>query len=131
MCLELFAVPATPNKVSPQRLAELSGLHVVKANRPVKGALHFSRDGGCSCSLMADNADWNKPTWSLQPQVLPGIAAALEVLATEADGFSLRATWIGDVPQTTALHKLKEVLDDVRNNRVKNRHVYLVGKAEA
>ncbi|HSP13126.1 MAG TPA: hypothetical protein VLV78_00055 [Thermoanaerobaculia bacterium] len=103
----------------------------MKANRPIKGALHFSRDGGCSCSLMADGADWTEPTWALEPEVLPGIAAALEVLAAEADGFSLRATWIGEVPETTRHHKLRQVLEDVRHNRVRNRHVYLVGKSEA
>ena len=61
MCLQVYAVPTIANRVSAERLSRVSGLRVKKVSRPVKGAFWFSRDGGCSCSLMADNADWGGP----------------------------------------------------------------------
>jgi len=86
MCLQLFAVPAIEGRVSPDRLSRVSGLRIAKRNQPLKGALHFSRDGGCSCSMMADNADWNAPEWALEPETLEGLASALQVLDNEAGG---------------------------------------------
>ena len=61
MCLELYAVPATEGHVGAERLERVSGLRVRKYHRPDTGAFHFSRDGGCSCSLMTDDADWKSP----------------------------------------------------------------------
>ena len=128
MCLQLFAVPANPQRVSAKRLSEVSGLNVVKRNQPVRNALHFSVDGGCSCSLMSDGADWNAPTWALDPAVLEGIGKALRLLADEAGGFRFQATWIGEDLESQDHVKLKEVVDDVANNRVRNKHAYFVGK---
>jgi hypothetical protein len=91
--------------------------------------MHFSRNGGCSCSMMADSADWHAPVWALEPETLEGLACALRLLAEEADGFSLQAIWIGDVPESTSTVSLSELLNDVRGNRIKNKHVYLVGRA--
>ena len=129
MCLQVFAVPATENRVRAERLARVSGLHVVKRHTPLKGAFHFSRDGGCSCSMMTDAADWNAPQWDLEPATLEGLASALTLLADEADGFRFQALWIGDTPASESRIFLRELLAEIRNNRVKNKHVYLVGKA--
>ncbi len=124
MCLELYAVPALQNKVSAERLARISGLWVKKVRKPIKGAFLFSREGGCSCSLMAEDADWNDPIWALEPEVLPGLSAALELLGREAGGFTFRALWIGDDAESESRIPLSEMLDDVRNNRIKNKHTY-------
>ena len=131
MCLELFIVPARAGRVSPERLSEVSGLRVAKRNHPTKNALHFSVDGGCSCSLMTDNADWNAPTWDLDANTLDGLARALAAVANEAEGFTLQAIWIGEKPQSCERIPLRDVLADVLNNRVKNKHIYVVGKAVA
>ena len=73
MCLELYAVPATEGQVGAERLARVSGLRVRKYHSPGAGAFHFSRDGGCLCSLMTDAADWKAPVWTLAPDVLAGL----------------------------------------------------------
>ena len=129
MCLELYAVPALVERVSADRLHRVSGLRVTKQRRPVNGALHFSRDGGCSCSLLADDADWNGSEWALEPSILTGLAAAIQLIYDEAGGFTLQALWIGDEPKTRQRVALRDVLKDVRENRVKNKFVYVVGKA--
>src|SRR5688572_12017734 len=125
MCLQVFALPAVANKVSAERLSTVSGLRVEKRN----GELHISVDGGCSCSLMSDNADWNAPVWALEPQVLDGLARVLRLLAEEAGGFAFQALWIGDEPMTRSRSPLTEVLSDVQQNQVRNKHVYLVGES--
>src|SRR5688572_658367 len=125
MCLQVFALPAVANKVSAERLSTVSGLRVEKRN----GEFHISVDGGCSCSLMSDNADWNAATWDLEPKVLDGLARILRLLSDEASGFAFQALWIGDEPKTRSHSPLRDVLSDVQQNRVRNKHVYLVGKS--
>ena len=127
MCVELYAVPAEPGRVSADRLSEVSGLVVAKSSRPVTGALHFSRDKGCGCSLLGDGADWNEPTGDLVPEALDGMARALSLLHKEAKGFTFQAIWIGDQAESESHVSLKELLRDVRQNRVRNKHVYAIG----
>lgn len=129
MCLEVFAIPAQENRVSAQRLSEVSGLRVEKLKCSHKGALSFSRDGGCSCSLMSDDADWNKPVWDLEPEILEPLAKALQILGEESGGFSLQAIWIGDSPETKSEITLTEILQVVRNNQIRNKHIYMVKAA--
>lgn len=126
MCLELYVIPKTENKVSAERLARASGLWAKKVNKPVKGTIRFSRDGGCSCSLLAEDADWNRPVWALEGTVLEPLAAALQLLGREAGGFTFRAIWMGDEIETESELSLFQMLDEVRNNRVRNRHTYKV-----
>lgn len=129
MCLQLFVVPAIAGRVSPDRLSKTSGLRVKKLNTPVKGALGFSVDGGCSCSLMSEHADREAEVWKLEPSVLEGLALSVELVAKEAEGLAFHAYWAGDEPSSKALVRVAELTSDIRSNRVKNRHVYLVGKA--
>jgi len=117
--------------VSAQRLTKLSGLRIEKLNKPFKGALWFSRDGGCSCSLLSDNADWNEPVWDLEPEILEPLAKALEVLGEEAGGFTFQAIWAGDKAETSSESTLPEILQEIRNNQIKNKHVYKVTAVQA
>ena len=130
MCLEVLIVPAAPNKVSAERLSEASGLRIFQNRWPAASAMQVSLDGGCSCSLMSDNADWNHPTWDLKPSVLEGIATALRLLDEEAGGFTLHAVWIGEEPETRERAPLRDVIDDVLGNKIRNKHLYIVGKAQ-
>jgi hypothetical protein len=129
MCLELVAIPAHPGRVSAKALSEMSGLTVTKSDRPVTDAFHFARGRGCSCSLLADEVDWSKPTWALDPQVVEGLAKAVELLADRAQGLTFQAIWIGDTAETTERVPLKQLLRDIRGNTIRNKHVYKVGKA--
>ena len=79
--------------------------------------------------MMTDAADWNAPYWELEPATLEGLASALTLLADEADGFRFQGQWIGDPPESESRVPVREVLADIRNNRVRNKHVYFVGKA--
>jgi hypothetical protein len=129
MCLQFVAVPAEPGRVSAEALSEVSGLTVTKSGTPTRRAFHFSRGRGCACSLLADDADWSKPIWALDPAVLDGLARAVELMGNRARGLSLQALWIGDEPETEERMPLKELIRIIRANAVRNKHVYLVGKA--
>jgi len=54
---------------------------------------------------------------------------SLQLLHEEAGGFTFQATWIGETPEARERVALRDVLNDVRENRVKNKFVYVVGKA--
>jgi hypothetical protein len=112
MCLQIFVVPAVVGKVSPDRLSRVSGLRVAELRAPVKGALHFSRDGGCSCSMMSDDADFNAPVWNLEPAVLEGSASALRLLAEGGNGFSFQALWIGEEPESQSNVEVEDLQPD-------------------
>jgi len=129
MCLEVLMTPAVQNKVSPDRLSKMSGLSVVKRRGLLRSPLSVSFDGGCACSLLDDEADWDAPNWIFDPSVLEGLACVLKLLHDEAGGFTFQALWIGDKPQTQAHVTLRELLADVAINRIRNKHVYVVGKA--
>jgi hypothetical protein len=129
MCLELVVIPAAEGEISADTLAKVSGLTVTKSKRPTRGAFHFSRERGCSCSLLTDATDWTKPTWALEPQVLEGLAKAVELIADRAKGLAFQALWIGDKPESEERVPLKQLLRDIRGNTIRNKHVYLVGKA--
>jgi hypothetical protein len=130
MCLELLAIPTEQGRMSAESLSKLSGLTVTRTSRPVSGAFLFSREPGCSCSLLSDDADWNNPTWALEPDVLEGLAKAVEAIADQAKGLTFQAIWIGERPATRSRVQLKQLLRDIRGNAVRNKHVYVVGAAE-
>jgi hypothetical protein len=129
MCLELVAIPDEAGLVSADALSKVSGLTVTKSHHPCAGSLHFSRGGGCACSLLSDNADWNNPTWDLDPQVLDGLAKAVTLLGERVSGFVFQAIWMGDEPETTDRVRLEQLLRDIRANAVRNKHVYRIGRA--
>jgi hypothetical protein len=96
-------------------------------NRSARGAFHFAKEPGCSCSLLSDNADWSSPTWELAADVLEGLAKAVAVIADEAGGLEFNASWMGEEPLTRTPGTLDELVADIRANRIRNHHAYIVG----
>jgi hypothetical protein len=129
MCVEVIAIPTEKKKVSARALSDASGLCVTKIDRPTTGALHFAREHGCSCSLLAGPADQNCATWIFDASVTASLATALETIAARAKGFMFQAIWIGEQPQNQETLSVKQFLRCVRENRIKNGCVYKVGRA--
>jgi hypothetical protein len=62
----------------------------------------ISEDGGCACSLLSDEADWNAERWSMRPDVLERLASTLEVLARRGPrGLFIEALWSGETARET------------------------------
>jgi hypothetical protein len=106
-------------------LAEVSGLSVSKR----KGHLWFADQPGCSCSLLSDHADFSADTWDLRADVVEPLTHALRLLGEEAHGFTFQAVWAGDAIESTSGVTLREFLAEVRANKIRNAHEYVVGRA--
>ena len=62
----------------------------------------ISEAGGCACSLLSDQADWNAETWAMRPEILERLASTLQVLVEEGPpNLSVQALWFGETPGET------------------------------
>jgi hypothetical protein len=58
-----------------------------------------SEQGGCACSLLAEEADWDAESWAMRAEVLEPLARALLALAQGGpDGMTIEALWVGEKP---------------------------------
>jgi hypothetical protein len=72
-----------------------------------------SEDGGCACSLLSDDADWNAPAWAMEAHLRPKLAATLTAIGQAITcPMVLEALWAGDSPSETVDLDL-EVLSDL------------------
>jgi hypothetical protein len=94
-------------------------------SKPVRATI--SEDGGCACSLLSDEADWNADTWSMRPDVLDRLAATLEILAMRGpQGLIVEALWVGEVPKNTVSVTPGELAEVARSSRLGTRTRYAV-----
>ena len=82
---------------------------------------------GCGCSLLADDADWDAPAWSMRPEVLPHLGATLAAVRQHtSEGFTFQALWVGE----TALHSRQvspeEMRAIIRSGQISTDSRYLV-----
>jgi hypothetical protein len=57
----------------------------------------ISEAGGCACSLLAEDADWNAESWAMRPEVREALARTLEKISSSVpDGTIVEALWVGD-----------------------------------
>jgi hypothetical protein len=112
MCLFLEAISSAADRAILEVAAceaSSAGLRVVVGHpsrwpwakdRPVRATI--SEEGGCACSLLSDDADWDAETWSMRPEILTRLASTLEILAMRGPkDLVVEALWAGDVPKDT------------------------------
>jgi hypothetical protein len=91
----------------------------------VRGSI--SEEGGCACSLLANDADWDGPFWSMRPEVLEPLAQTLEAVgAAMWEGFTAAARWVGDSPRHEQVLSLAELVAIARAGRLGTRTRYRV-----
>jgi hypothetical protein len=87
----------------------------------------ISEAGGCACSLLADDAGWNAPYWSMRPEVLEPLVRTLEAIGEAVpEGFAVAALWVGEAAnqeQTVVLEGLTALM---RAGRLGTRSRYRV-----
>ena len=90
-------------------------------------------DGTCACSLLADDAEWDAPTWQMRPEVLPKLAVTLACVADHApDGFILDVLWAGERVKEEALMSPDELCALARSGQLAQRtryHIHRVSSA--
>jgi hypothetical protein len=78
-------------------------------------------------SLLADDADWNAPTWSMRAEALPALEATLRCLCTHMpEGFAFVAAWVGDRISRDLKVSCDELIDLVRRSRLNGKTRYRV-----
>jgi len=93
--------------------------------QPVRAVI--SEAGGCACSLLSDDADWNAEVWAFRHDVLARLAATLQSLAgSVTDGATVEALWIGDNVKETRSVSTADLVELARTNRLGTRTRYEV-----
>lgn len=83
--------------------------------------------GGCACSMLTEQADWNAPAWDVRPELLQPLANTLAFISERAPaGFVLEALWAGDNPEKSVEISIDDLLDLVRENRMGTKTRYIV-----
>jgi hypothetical protein len=105
---------------------------------PARRLFHFSRrrndtinipgpDGGCGCSFLAESADWNAPTWDMEPATLARLEHILQTIHAETSGdFSFDALWVGESPLEERRISFDELLQLVRESRLGTSTRYVI-----
>lgn len=105
MCLQLTV---RLSDIDSRRATEIAEKATAAGGLPVTSCRSFFRRRSpeltiaekprdCGCSLLAEDAHWDAPTWSMRPEVLPRLATTLAALRHQTtDGFSFEALWGGD-----------------------------------
>jgi hypothetical protein len=137
MCL-LISIEARPDQrerlLAAAELASQNGLridvqHASKwswaRERPVLATL--TEDGGCSCSLLADDADWNAATWALRPDAVAAVVATLRILLEHGPAtLRISALWAGESVECVEAVDRDEFLARILGAGLGTRTAYLV-----
>ena len=87
----------------------------------------ISEEGGCACSLLADDAEWDTDYWALRRETLEPLASLLEtVVNAGVSQFVFEALWDGDEPEYVERVSLGGLLAFVRAGQVGARARYIV-----
>ena len=93
--------------------------------RPVRAAI--SEEGGCACSLLSDEADWNADVWAMRPEILEPLARTLEILAQNGPlNLAIEAVWVGEKARKTTQVTPSELAQLVRSNGLGTRTKYVI-----
>jgi len=135
MCLILtVAAPASERQEleDAARKAAAAGLRVEMEHPPrwpwarqAPARAVISEEGGCACSVLSDDADWNADAWAMRPEILERLARTLQILGDEGPPtLSLEALWVGEAPIETARVTPSELAELARSSRLGTRTRY-------
>jgi hypothetical protein len=83
--------------------------------------------GGCGCSFLADTADWDAPTWDMEPSTLPRLVGILRRIHEEtSSGFSFEAIWLSDSPAEEHRVTIEELVRIAEESKLGTKTRYLV-----
>lgn len=129
MCLEVSVSLSklARSGISPERLAEASGLYIARGVNNLGRCFHLSRSGACSCDLLARGTGQQGITWILDDDMASRVAAAVAFVGKEAGSFTFQATWLGEALHEPQRIKLATLLSAIRENNVPKNTPLFVG----
>jgi hypothetical protein len=93
MCLEItlsISAPTTGNSDA-AALSSLSGLHIRETRNDLGTCLHISSNGGCSCDLLDEAADFGDAYWPLDAAAAGRLADAVASAGALSQGIVFQA----------------------------------------
>ena len=134
MCLMLTVRLAEADSVRTTEIVQAAGLPCVPKRwwsrfaHAHSGALNIpGPEGGCGCSFLIDNADWNAPTWDMIPDTLPRLVNILRAIRQHTTaGFSFDALWIGESPAEERHTTFDELIHLVEQSTLHTKTRYLI-----
>ena len=92
----------------------------------------LSENGGCACSLLSDQADWNADAWAMRPEVLEQLARTLQILVEEGPpNLAVEALWVGETPRETIAVTAAELVTLARLSGLGTRTRYELSRGDA
>ncbi|MDH4227198.1 MAG: hypothetical protein OEV59_05545 [Deltaproteobacteria bacterium] len=79
--------------------------------------------------MLKKGSSWSNPTWELQPEILPGLAASVKLLYDKSHEFTFQAVWLDK--KTTLIEQrstIEELLNDIEKNAIKRNYTYIVSR---
>ena len=91
----------------------------------------FVADWKLGEGLLADDADWDAPTWSMRPEELPRLEATLRTLCDALpQGFDFVASWISDPLDRRVEVSCDELLELAHTSSFNGHTLYVVKSGE-
>jgi len=139
MCLSLkLHVPASERARLEEVVARApsDGLRVELLHAPIwpwarrhDAVARVSEQGGCACSLLAEDADWGAEAWSMRPEILEPLARTLSALAEAGpEGMIVEALWQGETPEREQSITAAELAGLARRSQLGTRTRYLLSR---
>lgn len=83
--------------------------------------------GGCGCSFLSDSADWDAPTWDMNPAALPRLTAILRSIRSQtSSGFNFDALWSGESHAEERRVTIEELAHLVEEGKLGTKTRYVV-----
>jgi hypothetical protein len=107
------------------------GMPIIKPRKPLLGAGRFKRltisDRMEGQPILADDADWDAPTWAMRAELLPNLEVTLRSLCEHIpEGFGFVAAWVGDRIDREVDVSCNQLIEIVRSSGLNGRTRYRV-----
>jgi hypothetical protein len=84
-----------------------------------KSTLSLSLGGGCACSRLTEDADWNDVYRNMKPQALILLAQAVERIAEQQpNGFTFQALWVEERAKELRSVSLDKLISIIRAGQI-------------
>ncbi len=93
-----------------------------------KPVVVYVSEGGCACSMLSDDADWNEAHWSLRPDAAKELATGVGAFAEAGpESFSFQALWLGERADTEVAATVTALTTLLRGTGPGTKARYVVG----
>ena len=132
MCFIISITASDQDMESSQEIATSfiseSGLRLV-TNKKNSSYILSDPEGGCSCGILSDDADWSDQIWKLKTEYLQDFANSINhIFSSRVTALKLSALWQGDlIKEEYHIHQ-NDLIAAIQSNQVRNFTEYTVSR---